>query len=176
MSCATTTSAAANAASVAALSPASHSKMWLSARPGMSSRITGAPGSSARSASITGGSGSYSTWISSSASRAEYLSWATTKATSWPWKRTLSVASTACTSRDSVGIQARPSSARVEPVMTAFTLGCASAAAVSIEEILACASGLRRTAPYSIPGSRMSSTNVPRPRTKRASSLRRIGP
>ena len=32
---------------------------------------------------------------------------ATTNATSWPWKRTLSVASTACTSCDSVGIQAR---------------------------------------------------------------------
>ena len=44
------------------------------------------------------GSGSYSTSISSRASRAEYRSSATTKATSWPWKRTLSVASTASTS------------------------------------------------------------------------------
>ena len=30
-----------------------------------------------------------------------------TAATSWPWKRTLSVASTACVSPESVGIQAR---------------------------------------------------------------------
>ncbi len=88
----------------------------------------------------------------------------------------MSVASTACTSRDSVGIQARPSPARVSPVMTALTLGWASAAVVSMAVILACASGLRRTAPYSIPGSRMSSTKVPRPRMKRASSLRRSGP
>ena len=61
MSWPTTTSAAANTASVAALSPAAQSKMWLSALPGRSSRITGAPGSSARSASATTGSGSYST-------------------------------------------------------------------------------------------------------------------
>ena len=64
----------------------------------MSSRMTGASGSRARRASITGGSGSYSTSISSNASLAEYRSSATTKATSWPWKRTLSVASTATTS------------------------------------------------------------------------------
>ena len=32
---------------------------------------------------------------------------ATTAATSWPWKRTLSVASTACVSPERVGIQAR---------------------------------------------------------------------
>jgi hypothetical protein len=41
------------------------------------------------------GSGSYSTSISSSASFAEYSSVAITNATSWPWKRTLSPASTA---------------------------------------------------------------------------------
>ena len=40
----------------------------------------------------------------------------------------------------------------VSPVMTALTLGCASAAEVSIETILACASGLRRIAPCSMPG------------------------
>ena len=44
MSCVTTTSALANAASVAALSPASQSKMWLSVLPSMSSRMTGASG------------------------------------------------------------------------------------------------------------------------------------
>src|ERR1017187_7132049 len=82
MSCATTTSAAAKMASVAAWSPAAQSKTWLSCLPSRSSRITGAPGSSAFVASITTGSGSYSTLMSSSASRAEYRSSATTKATS----------------------------------------------------------------------------------------------
>src|SRR5215469_2947959 len=176
MSWLTTTSAAAKTASVAALSPASQSKMWLSALPGRSSRMTGAPGSSARSASATAGSGSYSTWINSSASRAEYRSWATTNATSWPWKRTLSVARTACASWESVGIQASPSAARSCPVNTASTRGWASAATVSIAVILACGTGLRRIAPYSMPGSWMSSTNMPRPRMKRASSLRGTGP
>src|SRR6266550_2026267 len=138
--------------------------------------MTGAPGSSARSASATTGSGSYSTWISSSASRAEYRSWATTNATSWPWKRTLSVARTACASWDIVGIQASPSPARSCPVNTASTRGWASAATVSIAVILACGRGLRRIAPYSMPGSWMSSTNMPRPRMKRASSFRGTGP
>ena len=44
------------------------------------------------------GQGSYSTSISWSASFAEYSSVAITNATSWPWKRTLSPASTACVS------------------------------------------------------------------------------
>ena len=65
------TSAAAKAASVAALSPDSQSKMWLSVLPSISSRTSGASASSALRASIIGGSGSYSTSISSSASRAE---------------------------------------------------------------------------------------------------------
>src|SRR6266487_1980776 len=144
MSRTTTTSAAAKTASVAASSPAAQSKILLSARPGRSSRTTGAPGSSARSASATTGSGSYSTWISSSASRAEYRSWATTNAISWPWKRTLSVARTACASWEIVGIQASPSPARSCPVNTASTRGWASAATVSIAVILACGWGLRR--------------------------------
>ena len=50
---------------------------------------------------------------------------AITNATSWPWKRTLSVASTACVSPDRVGIQASPRASRSRPVMTASTLGCA---------------------------------------------------
>ncbi|GAP55083.1 hypothetical protein AHiyo6_16480 [Arthrobacter sp. Hiyo6] len=66
----TTTSAAANTASVSAASPISQSKIRLSVRPSMSSRITGASGSSACRASTTGGSTSYSTSISSRASRA----------------------------------------------------------------------------------------------------------
>ena len=176
MSWATTTSALANAASVAASSPASQSKMWLSCLPARSSRITGAPGSSALVASTTGGSCSYSTLMSSSASRAEYLSSAMTNAISCPWNRTLSVASTACTSWDRVGIQASLRSSSVSPVMTALTLGWASAARVSIETILACASGLRRIAPCSMPGSWMSSVKLPWPRMKRASSLRLTGP
>ena len=65
---------------------------------GLSSRISGASGSSALRALTTAGSGSYSTSISGSASRAEYSSVAITNATSWPWKRTLSPASTACVS------------------------------------------------------------------------------
>jgi hypothetical protein len=80
-----------------------------------------------------------------------------TNATSWPWKRTLSVASTAWTSCDSVGIHDRPSPASISPVITALTFGCASAALVSTERIRAWAYGLRRTAPCSIPGSAMSS-------------------
>src|SRR3712207_9561788 len=57
--------------------------------------------------------------MSSRASWAEYRSSATTKATSWPWKRTLSVARTAWVSPAMVGIQARPCSSRSFPVMTA---------------------------------------------------------
>ena len=65
------TSAALNTASVRAASPASQSKMWLLAWCSMSSRMSGAPRSSAWRASTTAGSGSYSTSISSRASRAE---------------------------------------------------------------------------------------------------------
>jgi hypothetical protein len=74
------------------------------------------------------------------------------------WNRTLSVASTATTSWDSDGIQARFSVSSKAPVITARTLGCASAADVSIETSLACAYGLRSTAPCSMPGSTKSST------------------
>ena len=75
---------------------------------------------------------SYSTSISSSASRAAYRSSATTNATSWRGNRTLSVASTAWTSFESVGIHARPCSASMAPVTTSLTFGCASAAEVSM--------------------------------------------
>ena len=96
MSRLTTVSASANTRSVACSSPASHSGLArLSVWSGLSSRISGASGSSALRALTTAGSGSYSTSISSSASRAEYSSVAITNATSWPWKRTLSPASTA---------------------------------------------------------------------------------
>ena len=81
-----------------------------------------------------------------------------TAATSWPWKRTLSVASTACVSPDSVGIHARLCCAISSPVTTATTPGSAAAADVSIESMRACAYGLRRISMWSIPGSMMSST------------------
>ncbi|CAB4850595.1 unannotated protein [freshwater metagenome] len=81
-----------------------------------------------------------------------------TNATSWPWKRTLSVASTAWVSYDRVGIQASPRPARVSPVITACTPGSASAAEVSIETMRAWAYGLRRMALWSMPGRLTSST------------------
>jgi hypothetical protein len=80
-----------------------------------------------------------------------------TNATSWPWKRTLSVARTAWRSADIVGIHAMPRASRSAPVITACTFGSASAADASIDAIRACASGLRRMAPWSIPGRRTSS-------------------
>ena len=99
MSRVTTVSASANARSAASSSPASHVGLArLSVWPVLSSRISGASGSSALRAFTTAGSGSYSTSISGSASRAMYSSVAITNATSWPWKRTLSPASTACVS------------------------------------------------------------------------------
>ncbi len=67
-----------------------------------------------------------------------------TAATSWPWKRTLSVASTACVSPESVGIQARLCCAISSPVTTATTPSTASAREVSMDVMRACANGLRR--------------------------------
>ncbi len=58
MCCLTMTSASANAFSVAARSPASQCKMWLSFLSFLSVRRTGAPGSSALNGSTTTGSGS----------------------------------------------------------------------------------------------------------------------
>ncbi len=96
MSRVTIVSASANARSVASSSPASQVGLArLSDWPTLSSRIRGASGSSALRALTIAGSGSYSTSISWSASRAMYSSVAITNATSWPWKRTLSPASTA---------------------------------------------------------------------------------
>ena len=96
MSRLTIVSASANALSVAAWSPASQVGLaMLSTWPDLSSRISGASSSSALRAFTIAGSGSYSTSISPSASLAEYSSVAITNATSWPWKRTLSPASTA---------------------------------------------------------------------------------
>ena len=81
-----------------------------------------------------------------------------TQATSWPWKRTLSVASTAWVSYDSVGIQARLRVAIISPVSTSRTPGMSQALLVSIDRMRACASGLRRISMCSMPGSTMSST------------------
>jgi hypothetical protein len=52
---------------------------------------------------------------------------------------------------DSVGIHASPCASRSFPVMTARTLGCWSAAEVSIDLMRAWASGLRSAAPCSMP-------------------------
>ena len=128
MSWVTTTSAAANTASVGPGRRPPSRRCGCRSCPRCRRGSPGHRGQGLLRASMTGGSGSYSTSISSRASRAEYRSSATTNATSWPWKRTLSVASTACTSWDSVGIQASFSVSRTAPVMTALTFGCASAA------------------------------------------------
>ena len=95
--------------------------------------------------------------MSSQASLAMYGDSAMTAATSCPWKRTLSVASTACVSPESVGIQARLCWASSSPVTTATTPSTAAAAEVSIDVMRACAYGLRRNSRCSIPGSVMSS-------------------
>src|SRR5262245_43523176 len=176
MSWLTTTSARANTASVSARSPVSQSKQWLSVLPARSSRITGADGSSAVRTSTTAGRCSYSTSISSSASRAAYRSSATTNATSWPWKRTLSVARTACSSLARVGIQARFRSASMAPVTTSRTFGWACAAVTSTLRIRPCAIGDRRIARCSVPGNWRSSMKSPLPRRNRGSSLRSIRP
>ena len=81
-----------------------------------------------------------------------------TAQTSWPWNRTLSVASTAWVSYDSVGIHARLRAAIISPVITMRTPGIAYAALVSIEVIFACAKGLRRISMYNMPGRTTSST------------------
>ncbi len=62
-----------------------------------------------------------------------------TAATSCPWNRTLSVASTACVSPESVGIQASLCWAISSPVTTATTPGMAWALEASIPVIVACA-------------------------------------
>ena len=56
-----------------------------------------------------------------------------------------------------VGIHARPSVSRSLAVTTAATPGWASALLVSIETMRACAYGLRRMAPCTMPGNLMSS-------------------
>ena len=124
------------------------------------------------------GSTSYSTSISSSASRAAYRSSATTKATSWPWKRTLSVASTAWTSPERVGIQARPRSASIAPVTTALDLRVRlGGEGVDADTIRAWATGERRIARWSMPGQlEVVAVKRPLPRTNRRSSLRSIRP
>src|ERR687893_913726 len=71
-----------------------------------------------------------------------------------------------------VGIPMAHSPARSSPVKTATTPGLSLAAETSIERILAWACGLRRSAKWSIPGSRMSSANSACPVRSAGSSLR----
>src|SRR3990167_8602483 len=72
----------------------------------------------------------------------------------------------------SVGIHSSFSGTRSFPVMTASTPFTASALLVSMPLMWACAYGLRTMSRWSMPGSFTSSTYLPRPRMKRASSLR----
>src|ERR1051326_6860518 len=68
-----------------------------------------------------------------------------------------------------------PSATASAPVSTATTPGIARAAAVSTRTIVACAWGERTKHAYAWPGTLTSSPYVPRPTTRRASSLRRTG-
>ena len=70
-------------------------KQVLSGWFSLSSRMIGASAAIAWVGLTIDGSGSYSTSIASQPSLAMYGSSAMTQATSWPWNRTLSVASTA---------------------------------------------------------------------------------
>src|SRR5918998_2221407 len=71
-----------------------------------------------------------------------------------------------------VGIPMAHSPARSSPVKTSTTPGLSLAAETSIERILAWAWGLRRSAKWSIPGSRMSSVKSACPVRSAGSSLR----
>src|SRR3954462_8325549 len=174
MSCLTVTSASRKALSVPERSPTSQWKILLSSFPFLSVRRTGAPGLMASYGSTTTGSGSYSTSTASTPSAAMYRSGAMTAATSCDWYITFSTGSTIWVSDMSVGIQCRLYLARVSPVMTARTPGIFIAASVLMALIFACANGLRTMSMCSMPGSWTSSTELPRPRKKRGSSLRFI--
>jgi hypothetical protein len=103
----------------------------------------------ASSGSKTAGTSSYSTRMRCAASSAISRLSAATAATFSPMKRTLSRA------RTGMSRMLRPtrtSGGRSLPTSTAWTPGTSRAARVSVERIRACGSGLRRTAPNSIPG------------------------
>ena len=99
---------------------------------------------------------------------------AITAATSCPWKRTLSVASTAWVSPDSVGIQASPWASRSLPVTTATTPGISCGRArVDARDLGVRRAGCAAAPCGACPGRRMSSTKLPWPRIRRSSSTRR---
>src|SRR5215212_1632493 len=144
----TTTSASAQAVS---MSPPPIDHSWVALVPNCS-WTSGEPGSSAFSESTTTGSGSYSTSTCSAASTTAYLSSPTTTATPWPTYLTSSLASGQCsgvlisTPGGTHAIGSGDAMSRSAAVKTPWTPGSAAAAEVSIEVILACASGERTTA------------------------------
>src|SRR2546421_9830064 len=156
MSCATTTSAAANVRCVDSRSPTSQCQIWLDCLS-LSGRTSGAPGSSALKGSTTGSSASYSTSTACAPSAAAYRVSATTTATSCDWYTTWSVGNTIWVSLISGGMRARPAASRSLPVTTATTPGTLSACEPSILVIMACAYGLRTMSMNSMPGNFTSS-------------------
>src|SRR5688500_11162881 len=141
-----------------------------------SSNSCGAPGLSASSGSRTNGSGSYCTSISVTARSAVSTSTAATAATASPLKRTRSLSAYWRWPQIMTFGASRW-------VITARTPGNASALAVSMRAMRACAWGLRITFATSIPGRSMSPVYLARPVTRSTASMfgprlpiTRIGP
>ena len=127
--------------------------------------ITGALPSRAAARSVTTGSSEYCTSTNSTASTASALVRAAITATISPTWFTVSVGTGRCTGDFISGVigqaQARPPcSGKSRPVHTPTTPGAFRAAVVSIDVIVACASGERTMARCTIPGSTMLSVNV----------------
>ena len=152
----TTTSARANTASVAAASPASQSKMWLSIRPGSSSRITGASGLERR-AGVDHGRQQLVLDLDQLERVARRVA-----VVGDHERDLLALEADLVRGQDRLlvgGHRRHPRrTSRSSPVSTAWTFGCCSAAEVSIETIRACATGERSIAPCSVPRRWMSST------------------
>src|SRR5947207_16000878 len=146
----TTTSASAKPAATSP-PPTDHSCVLLVPN---CSQTSGAPGSSAFSGSITAGFDSYSTTTASAASTTAYLSLPTTTATGSPPCFTSPRLSGQCSGvligtpggAQTSGIGPAKSGDRSSPVKAATTPLCSSAADVSTETIVACASGERTIA------------------------------
>ena len=159
--CSTVTSASARPASMSP-PPTAHSCVLLVPN---CSQTSGEPSSSAASGSTTAGFGSYSTITSSAASTAACRLVATTTATGSPTCFTSPRLSGQCSGvlistpggAQTMGSGPAKSPAMSSPVSTATTPLRSFAADVSIEVIVACASGERTTTRCSMPGRLMSS-------------------
>ena len=159
--CSIVTSASASAWSK---SPPATAHSWVLLVPNCS-HTSGEPSSSAFSGSTTAGLGSSSAITRSAASAACPLVSATTTAIGSPTCLTSPFLSGQCSGvlmstpggSHTIGIGPAKSPASSSPVNTATTPGAALASDVSIEVIVACASGERTTAMCSIPGRAMSS-------------------